>query len=140
MEDNFKDYFNGSKKLFSEYLEARWKLLRLTLTEKAANVFGVFLGLIIAAMLCFFVVLFLGFLLAFWISGLTGSSAMGFLITSLVFIILLAIVLMFRRQLIHRPLANAIIREVGRELEEEEEEDRRRDKEEEDNFERYLTS
>lgn len=137
MEDNFKDYFSGSKKLFSEYLEARWKLLRLTITGKAANVFGVFLGLIIAAMLCFFVVLFLGFLLAYWISGITGSFTIGFLITALVFIFLLAVVLIFRRPLIHRPLANAIIREVGRELDEDDDED---DEEEEDHYEKYLTS
>lgn len=121
MEDNFKDYFDGSKKLFSEYLEARWKLIRLIITGKIANLFGIFLSLIIAAMLGFFVVLFLGFLLAYWISDITGSFTLGFSLTALVFIVLFALVLIFRRPLIRRPMANAIIREVGEELEEEEE-------------------
>lgn len=120
MEDNFKDYLEGSKKLFSEYLETRWKLLRLVITGKVANLLGVFLSLIIAAMLGFFVILFLAFLLAYWISDVTGSFALGFSITALVFIILFFIVLIFRRPLIRRPLANAIIREVGEELDEEE--------------------
>lgn len=132
MEDNFKDYFSGSKKLFSEYLETRWKLLRLTITGKAANFFGVFLGLIIAAMLGFFVVLFLGFLLAYWISGMTGSFTIGFLITAAVFIILFSIVLIFRRPLIHRPLANAIIKEMGNDLDEE-------DDDEDESDRKYLT-
>lgn len=134
MEDNFKDYFNASKRLFSEYLEARWRLVRLMLIEKTANVFGVFLGLMVAAILSFFVVLFLGFLLAYWISGMTGSFTIGFLVTALVFIVLFAVVLIFRRPLIHRPLANAIIREICSELDDEEEDP----EEEEDNFERYL--
>lgn len=127
MEDNFKDYFTGSKELITDYLEARWKLLRLTAAEKMANALGVFLGLIVAAMLGFFVVLFLGFVLAYWISGIAGSVAVGFSITALVFIILLVIVLIFRRKLIHRPLTNALVRELAEAIEEDEEDERNDD-------------
>ncbi|HEX5555907.1 MAG TPA: hypothetical protein VFX43_21870 [Chitinophagaceae bacterium] len=118
MEDNFKGHFTGSKKLITQYLEARWKLLRLTAAGKVANALGFFFGLMLTALLGFFVVLFLGFLLAYWIADMTGSFMMGFLLTSIFFILLFIIVLIFRRGLIQRPLANIIIREIAEDIEE----------------------
>src|SRR5690348_3480470 len=122
MEENLKEYLAGSKKVISAYLEARWKLLRLTGIGKLSNALGVILGLLITAILGFFMVLFLGFLLAFWLSEVTGSFTWGFLITAGVFIFLFLIVLLFRKALIHRPLANIMIRTLVEQMEEHEEE------------------
>jgi hypothetical protein len=120
MEDNFKDYFTGSKELLTDYLEARWKLIRLDTAGKVANALGVFLGLLIAAMLGFFVIMFLGFLLAYWISDISGSFTLGFSVTAIVFLLLFIIILIFRKRLIHRPLANALIRELAEGIEDQE--------------------
>lgn len=121
MEDNFKDYFTESKNVISNYLEARWKLTRLQMVGRLAHALGVFLAIIIAAMLGFFVILFLGLLLAYGISDWTGSFTLGFSVTALIFIILFAIVLIFRRRLIQSPMSNILIKELADEIEEAEE-------------------
>ncbi|MGH2642588.1 MAG: hypothetical protein ACRDE2_01450 [Chitinophagaceae bacterium] len=121
MEDNFKDYFTESKNVISNYLEARWKFTRLQVAGKLAHALGVFLAIIIAAMIGFFVVMFLGLLLAFWISDLSGSHTLGFGISALIFIILFIFVLIFRRRLIQIPMANILIRELAEEIDETEE-------------------
>lgn len=121
MEDNFKDYFTESKSIISNYLEARWKLTRLHALGKLSHALGVFLAIIIAAMLGFFVVLFLGLLLAYGISDWTGSFTLGFSVSALIFIILFAVALIFRRRLIQRPMANILIKELAEEIEEAEE-------------------
>lgn len=120
MEDNFKDYFTESKNVISNYLEARWKLTKLHTAGKLAHALGVFLAIIITAMLGFFVILFLGLLLAYGISEWSGSFTLGFSVTALIFIILFVITVIFRRGLIQRPMANMLIRELAEEIEEEE--------------------
>lgn len=129
MEENLKEYLAGSKKVISAYLEARWKLLRLTGIGKLSNALGVILGLLITAILGFFMVLFLGFLLAFWLSEVTGSFALGFLITTAFFIFLFLIVLLFRKALVHRPLANIVIRTLVDQMEEHDQEREKEKKE-----------
>lgn len=116
MEDNAKDFVKETKDLASDYVEARWKLFRLNVAGKAVHALGVFMAIIIAAMLGFFVVLFLGMLLAFWISDLSGSVTLGFSVTALLFIILFAIVLLFRKKLILLPVSNLLIRELAEEI------------------------
>ncbi len=118
MEENFNDYISGSKDLLGDYVDARWKLMRLGAAAKAANSLGVFLGLLVAAMLGFFTVMFLGLLLAYWISESSGSLTLGFAVSALLFLLLLILVVIFRRPLIQRPLANALIRELAEEIEE----------------------
>jgi len=116
MEDNIQEFVSESKKVASAYLEAKWKLLRLTAVEKTVHALGLFMSIIIAAMLGFFVVMFLGFLLAFWISNISGSFSLGFAITALLFIILLAVALIFRRKLILTPVSNILVRELAEEM------------------------
>lgn len=117
MEDNFKDYIHESKEVITDYLEARWRLTRLTAAGKMAHALGVFMVIIIAAMLGFFVVMFLGLLLAYWISDMTGSFTLGFSMAALLFIVLLAVVLFFRRRLIQKPVSNVLLRELAEESE-----------------------
>lgn len=118
MEDNIKEFISESKDVASTYVRAKWKLLRLNAAGKAVHALGLFMSIIISAMLGFFVVMFLGFLLAFWISDISGSFSLGFAITALLFIILLAITLIFRRKLILIPVSNILIRELAGEMSE----------------------
>ena len=90
--------------------------MRLTAMEKMVHALGLFMSIIIAAMLGFFVVMFLGFLLAFWISDISGRFSLGFAITALLYIVLLAVALIFRRKLILTPVSNILIRELAEEM------------------------
>lgn len=120
MEDNFRDYLSGTKDLLKDYLEARMELTRLQAVEKLSRALGLFFTLILAFLLFFFVIIFLGMVLAYWIAG-HNSFTLGFAVTTLVFVVLLGMVLLFRKKLIERPLANLLIRELNEEMEEIEE-------------------
>lgn len=123
MEDNFRDFFTESKALISEYLHTRWRLFRLEAINKTSRAVGTFFFIIIAAMLAFLVVLFLGLLLAYWLSGALDSYALGFLITAAVFILMFAIILIFRRPLIERPMTSMLVRNLAEELDEDDDDD-----------------
>lgn len=123
MEDNFRDFFTESKALISEYLSTRWRLFRLEAINKMSRAAATFFFIIIAAMLSFLVVLFLGLLLAYWLSGVLDSYAWGFLITAAVFILTFVVILVFRRPLIERPLTSMLIRNLAEELDEDEDDD-----------------
>lgn len=116
MEDNFKDYFTGSKKLFTTYLGARWKLLRLEATEKVAYLVGILVTLMIAAVVGLFIIVFLGFLFAYWMSDVVGSLLGGFALTAALFFILFIIVLLLGKWLIRRPLASILIAKVAKKI------------------------
>lgn len=120
MEDNFQDYLTETKRLLKDYLEARLELTRLQAAEKLSKALGLFFTLILAFLLFFFVIVFLGMVLAHWISELSGSMTIGFSVTTLVFVVLLVIVLLFRKKIIEKPLANLLLRELTREEVEEE--------------------
>lgn len=120
MEDNFQDYLTETKRLLKDYLEARLELTKLQAAEKLSKALGLFFTLILAFLLFFFVIIFLGMVLAHWISSLTGSMTIGFSVTTLVFVVLLAIVLLFRKKIIEKPLADLLLRElIAEEMEEE---------------------
>ncbi|GAA4300368.1 phage holin family protein [Compostibacter hankyongensis] len=123
MEDNFKDYFAATRQLLQRYVEARWRLTKLSLAGKISRAMGLFFSITLMLLLSFFVVLFLGFVLAYWISGMVESVTLGFTITAAVFIVLLLIVLFFRKPLIQRPLAKILIRELAEEVEDDDEDD-----------------
>lgn len=123
MEDNFKDFFSESTEVVSDYLETRWKLIRLTAAGKIAHALAVFMVIVISAMLVFFVVIFVGLLLAFWISDATGSFTLGFSLTAVLFLLLLIIGLAFRKKLILIPISNLLLRELAQEIEQEDKHD-----------------
>lgn len=116
MEDNFKEYFTGSKKLFSNYLGARWKLLRLEAVEKVGSFIGVIFSLLIATILALFLIVLLGFLFAFWMAKLVGSLIGGFALAAALFFVLFLIVLLLGKWIIRRPIAGILVNKVAKKL------------------------
>jgi hypothetical protein len=116
MEDNFSNYFNQTGKVAKEYLETRLDLIKLQAAGKLSRALGLFFSLILAFLLFFFVVVFLGMVVGFWIGEITHSYTIGFSCSAGLFVFLLAIMLLFRRSLIQKPLSNMIITELMSEL------------------------
>lgn len=129
MEDNFSTYFSETGKVARQYLETRLDLLKLQAAGKLSKALGLFFSLIMAFLLFFFVVVFLGMVVGFWIGEKTGSFAIGFSCAAGFFIVLLAVILLFRKALIQRPLSNLLAAELVEEIEEMEE--RREERKEE---------
>lgn len=133
MEDNFSNYFNQTGKVAKEYLETRLDLIKLQAAGKLSKALGLFFSLILAFLLFFFVIVFLGMVLGFWIGEMTNSFTIGFSCSAALFIVLLGILLLFRKPLIQVPLSNMLVRELMTEMEiaDSEEEMKNQKKEEE---------
>lgn len=116
MEDNFSNYFNRTGKVAKEYLETRLDLIKLQAAGKLSKALGLFFSLILAFLLFFFVIVFLGMVLGFWIGEMTNSFTLGFSCSAGLFVILLGILLVFRRSLIQTPLSNMLVRELMSEM------------------------
>lgn len=117
MEDNFSNYFNQTGKVAKEYVETRLDLIKLQAAGKLSKALALFFSLILAFLLFFFVVVFLGMVLGFWIAEMTHSFTAGFSCAAGLFILLLAILLIFRKPLIQQPLSNLLVRELMSEME-----------------------
>jgi multidrug efflux pump subunit AcrB len=133
MEDNFSNYFNQTGKVAKEYLETRLDLIKLQAAGKLSKALALFFSLILAFLLFFFVIIFLGMVLGFWIGEMTNSFTIGFSCSAALFIVLLGILLIFRKPLIQVPLSNILIKELMSEMEivydEEKEENRKKEAE-----------
>jgi hypothetical protein len=112
MEDNFSKYFNQTGKVAKEYLETRLDLIKLQAAGKLSKALGLFFSLILAFLLFFFVIVFLGMVFGFWIGEMTGSMTIGFSCSAGAFIVLFAIILIFRTALIQKPLSALILKEL----------------------------
>jgi hypothetical protein len=123
MEENFSNYFNQTGKVAREYLETRVDLIKLQAAGKLSKALGLFFSIMMAFLLFFFVVVFLGMVVGFWIGEMTGSYTIGFSCAAGLFIILLAVLLVFRKSLIQRPLANMLVAEMLEGMVDEQEEE-----------------
>ena len=129
MEDNFSNYFNQTGKVAKEYLETRLDLIKLQAAGKLSKALGLFFSLILAFLLFFFVIVFLGMVLGFWIGEMTNSFTLGFSCSAGLFVILLGIILAFRKPLIQIPLSNMLVKELLNEIDMEEKDDEDKEKE-----------
>jgi hypothetical protein len=116
MEDNFSNYFNQTGKVAKEYLETRLDLIKLQAAGKLSKALALFFTLILSFLLFFFVVVFLGMVVGFWIGEMTHSYTIGFACSAGLFVLLLGFMLLFRKSLIQRPLSNMLITELMSEL------------------------
>ncbi|SKA16469.1 hypothetical protein SAMN04488128_1021249 [Chitinophaga eiseniae] len=118
MEENFGNYFNQTGKVAREYLETRLDLLKLQAAGKLSKALGLFFSLTMAFLLFFFVIVFLGMVVGFWIGEMTGSFTIGFACAAGLFVLLFVVILLFRRQLIQRPLTRLLLTELVEEISE----------------------
>jgi hypothetical protein len=116
MEDNFSNYFNQTGKVAKEYLETRLDLIKLQAAGKLSKALGLFFSLILAFLLFFFVIVFLGMVLGFWIGEMTNSFTLGFSCSAGLFVLLLGILLIFKKPLIQVPLSNMLVKELLNEM------------------------
>jgi len=107
--ENLGSFFAENKKLLSDYLETRIALIRLQSVRTLSKTGGTLIWAIIAIFFTFIILLFSGLVLGFWFSALTGSYVKGFGLTTLVFIVLFALITIFRNTLFVNPMIQKII-------------------------------
>jgi len=82
-----------------EYIDTRFKLFKLKLVERSSRLIASLVVDAVKTIFALFVVFFLSLALGFYLSELLGSSALGFLATGGIFVLLIVVVSAFETRL-----------------------------------------
>jgi hypothetical protein len=89
-----------------------YRLALLNVTQKAATITSTAITMILLCTAGTFVLLFGGFAFSWWLGDLLKSRAGGFLIGAGFFLLIMIIVVLFRKKIIFPFIRNLIIRKV----------------------------
>lgn len=106
------EYFNELKLLVKNYLAARYKLLKYELYEKSASLAASILSSLTIMLLFFFTLFFISVAGGFYLGQLYDNYALGFLWVAGVYMALLVMVILFRKWLSEKMIADGIIRHL----------------------------
>ncbi len=90
---------NGVFQKSKEYIDTRFKLLKLKLVERSSRLIASLITDGLKGILALFVIFYLSLALGFYLSELLGSSALGFLATGGLFVLLIIVVSAFENPL-----------------------------------------
>jgi hypothetical protein len=96
----------------SNLLDTYYKLGILNTTEKATGVASTTLVFLLTGILSLFVFLFLGFGLAYWLGVKLQNMLAGFFIVAGVYVLIIAVILALRKNVIFPFIRNTIIKKV----------------------------
>lgn len=95
MENESETYFDETYDLFKKYTDDKILLLKIQTAKKASKITSNVIFIFITAILLFFVVLFLGFMMSYYFAEKLNSNFYGFSIVAgmyLVFLLLFVII------------------------------------------------
>ena len=104
------DDINDLKKDVLEYIEVKLDLIRLHTAENLSRIFSNVATIAVIGYLLFFIVLFISFAAGFYIGSLLDSNELGFSCVAGFYTLLLILFLVFRKQIVERPVIKAIVR------------------------------
>jgi hypothetical protein len=104
------DDINDLKKDVLEYIEVKLDLIRLHTAENLSRIFSNVATVAVIGYLLFFIILFISFAAGFYIGSLLGSNELGFLCIAGFYTMVLILFLVFRKQVVERPVIKAIVR------------------------------
>lgn len=108
MEEN-ATFFGVLLEKVENYAKTTIDLIKLKAVDKLSVVVSNVVYGVILALLVFFFLLILNLALAFWVGSLLGETYLGFFAIAGFYVLLIIIILIFKKQLIKVPLSNVII-------------------------------
>lgn len=81
------------------YLSARLDMMKLSLVERVSLILGFFMFAMVGMMMTMAVIIFLGIGLSQYFAEVTGSTPLGYLIVSGIYILLLLLIIVFKRRM-----------------------------------------
>lgn len=99
MEPQSDSFFQQYKDMLEQHLLNRMRLLQLQAVKKMAALSAGFTLITLLAMLSFLVMMSASIMLGFWLAGPTGSVQMGFACVTVFYILIVALIFLFRKQL-----------------------------------------
>ena len=104
------DEINDLKKDVLEYIEVKLDLVRLHTAENLSRIFSNVATIAVIGYLLFFIILFISIAAGYFIGSLLDSNELGFLCVAGFCTLLLILFLVFRKQIVERPVIKAIVR------------------------------
>jgi lipopolysaccharide export LptBFGC system permease protein LptF len=108
-EESFGSYAKELKKDISEYVDLKVEHTKLLAYEKIAKLISASTSYLLIGLFSFFAFLFLSFTVAFYLGNITGSTAMGFGIVTIIYVVILLAILIFRKKYFENGMTNKII-------------------------------
>lgn len=118
--ENLGAFIKENKTLLKEYLETKFEIIRLQGIKAFSKAIGYVIWILISVFLVFLVIIFLGLVLGFWLSELSGNLVIGFGLTTLILIFFLALLAIFRKSLFVNPVIKVMISKFQGEIKQEE--------------------
>ena len=118
--ENLGAFIKTNKTILQDYLETRMEIYRLQGVKAASKAIGYLIGLLVSLFLVFLVIIFLGLVLGFWLSDLSGSLIVGFGLTSLIMVFFVFLLVLFRKSLFINPVVKKMISQLHEEDNQEE--------------------
>lgn len=107
-----EDFFSESTKAIQDYLEDRWLLVKLKITDKVVKVGGIIIvGFLVMTLVIVFL-LMLGVLGAYFFASLTGSMISGLAIITGIYLVAILIVLFILKKWIQTTIVNKLIKQI----------------------------
>lgn len=108
-QQNFKGFYRENKSLVKEYIDLRFRLFRLQGVRLASKALALFALVMILTVMSVFTLIFLGLSFSAWMAELTGSVALGHLLTAALLLLIMALAVIFRKPLLLNPLIRLFI-------------------------------
>lgn len=96
----------------SDLLDSYYKLGVLNIADKATGIASLTVTIFVISLLCLFALLFICFGLAWWLGETMNNMFAGFTIIAIFFILLIGLIMAFRKQVLFPFIRNIIIRKV----------------------------
>lgn len=102
-------FFGALLERIESFSKTTIDLVKLKAVDKLAAIASNIVYGILLALFGFFFFLILNMALAFWIGDLIGKTHAGFFILAGFYVLLMIVLILFKKQLIKSPVSNAII-------------------------------
>lgn len=115
--DHFNKSLNDTVEHIKEYINLKTELYTLLFLERFSKIFSKILLIIISFLLLFFVLFFLSFAFVHWYEDTTGNFVNGYLIVALFYLLIGALIYIFRKHLFFNPIIKGFTTSVFEENE-----------------------
>lgn len=104
-----ENFFAEARKDMDEYIQNNLLLLKLQAVEKISKLVAVITAGLLIVLFCFFILFFLSLLAGYYFTDVTGSKYWGFGIIAAFYVVLLALIIFFRKKLLDQYIVNTVI-------------------------------
>ena len=95
-----------------DFADTFYKLVLVNATQKATNISAGIIAIVAICTLGFFVLLFGGLAFSWWLGNLFGSRVAGFLAGGGLFLVVMIIIVLMRKQIVFPYIRDLIVRKI----------------------------